>query len=206
MQYVNNYAYVHNCVLKIDGNYYGFDYNGYMYQDSEFRDLYNGEHRAKADGTLYVSEWYQDSDGYWYYYDESRNSVQNEWVEQYYYIGEDGKMVRNQYVDRFFVSQYGNWNPRFEVPYWLMHGEWKKNGNVWIYQYNGIVQTMDFSQIRSICRLGYDTSNEKKHIAWQLKKVLQSCCVIYVLRRIMFPYVFMMSISIELPEIRVDRN
>lgn len=97
----------------------------------------------------------------WYYYDESRNSVQNEWVEQYYYIGEDGKMVRNQYVDRFFVSQYGNWNPRFEVPYWLMHGEWKKNGNVWIYQYNGIVQTMDFSQIRSICRLGYDTSNEK---------------------------------------------
>ena len=62
-QYVNNYVYVHNCVLKIDGNYYGFDYNGYMYQDSEFRDLYNGEHRAKADGTLYVSEWYQDSEG-----------------------------------------------------------------------------------------------------------------------------------------------
>ena len=72
-----------------------------------------------------------------YYYDESGNPVQNEWVEQYYYIGEDGKMVRNQYVDRFFVSQYGNWNPRFEAPYWLMHGEWKKNGNVWIYQYNG---------------------------------------------------------------------
>lgn len=97
----------------------------------------------------------------WYYYDESGNPVQNEWVEQYYYIGEDGKMVRNQYVDRFFVSQYGNWNPRFEAPYWLMHGEWKKNGNAWSYQYNGIVQTMDFSQIRSIYRLGYDTSNEK---------------------------------------------
>ena len=147
----------------------------------------------------------------WYYYDESGNPVQNEWVEQYYYIGEDGKMVRNQYVDRFFVSQYGNWNPRFEAPYWLMHGEWKKNGNVWIYQYNGIVQTMDFSQIRSICRLiramkRHHQSKVKKRIAWQLKKVLQSCCVIYVLRRIMFPYVFMMSISIELPEIRVDRN
>lgn len=37
----------------------------------------------------------------WYYYDESGNPLQNEWVEQYYYIGEDGKMVRNQYVDRF---------------------------------------------------------------------------------------------------------
>ena len=24
-----------------------------------------------------------------------------------------------------------------------MHGEWKKNGNVWIYQYNGIVQTLE---------------------------------------------------------------
>ena len=74
-QYVNNYVYVHNCVLKIDGNYYGFDYNGYMYQDSEFRDLYNGEHKAKADGTLYVSEWYQDSYGYWYYYDETSCKV-----------------------------------------------------------------------------------------------------------------------------------
>lgn len=74
-QYVDHYVYVYNQVLKIDGNYYGFDYNGYMYQDCEFRDLYNGEHRAKADGTLYVSEWYQDSEGYWYYYDETSCKV-----------------------------------------------------------------------------------------------------------------------------------
>lgn len=74
-QYVDHYVYVYNQVLKIDGNYYGFDYDGYMYQDCGFRDQYNREHRAKADGTLYVSEWYQDSYGNWYYYDETSCKV-----------------------------------------------------------------------------------------------------------------------------------
>lgn len=99
-QYVNNYVYVHNCVLKIDGNYYGFDYNGYMYQDSEFRDLYNGEHRAKADGTLYVSEWYQDSEGYWYYYDETSCKVRGI-VEiqgkKYLFSDYSGYLIINRY-------------------------------------------------------------------------------------------------------------
>ena len=35
-RYVYYYAQVYNRVLKIDGNYYGFDYNGYMYQDCSF--------------------------------------------------------------------------------------------------------------------------------------------------------------------------
>ena len=74
-QYVDHYVYVYNQVLKIDGNYYGFDYDGYMYQDCGFRDQYNREHRAKADGTLYVSEWYQDSYGNWHYYDETSCKV-----------------------------------------------------------------------------------------------------------------------------------
>ena len=82
-------------------------------------------------------------------------------IRDRYYIGEDGKMVRNQYVDRFFVSEDGSWNGRFEPPNWLMHGIWKKNGNTWTYQYNNITQFLDFSQIRSISRLGYDVYSEK---------------------------------------------
>lgn len=103
---------------------------------------------------------WQQIDSEWYYYDKSGNPVWNEWIDRYY-IGEDGKMVRNQYVDRFFVSEDGSWNGRFEPPNWLMHGIWKKNGNTWTYQYNNITQLLDFSQIRSICRLGYDVYSEK---------------------------------------------
>ena len=103
---------------------------------------------------------WQQIDSEWYYYDKSGNPVRNEWIDRYY-IGEDGKMVRNQYVDRFFVSEDGSWNGRFEPPNWLMHGIWKKNGNTWTYQYNNITQLLDFSQIRSICRLGYDVYSEK---------------------------------------------
>lgn len=103
---------------------------------------------------------WQQIDSEWYYYDKSGNPVRSEWIDRYY-IGEDGKMVRNQYVDRFFVSEDGSWNGRFEPPNWLMHGIWKKNGNTWTYQYNNITQFLDFSQIRSISRLGYDVYSEK---------------------------------------------
>lgn len=103
---------------------------------------------------------WQQIDSEWYYYDKSGNPVRNEWIDRYY-IGEDGKMVRNQYVDRFFVSEDGSWNGSFEPPNWLMHGIWKKNGNTWTYQYNNITQFLDFSQIRSISRLGYDVYSEK---------------------------------------------
>ncbi len=103
---------------------------------------------------------WQQIDSEWYYYDKSGNPVRNEWIDRYY-IGEDGKMVRNRYVDRFFVSEDGSWNGRFEPPNWLMHGIWKKNGNTWTYQYNNITQFLDFSQIRSISRLGYDVYSEK---------------------------------------------
>ena len=46
--------------IKLDGNYYGFDYNGYMYQDCEFTGETQGEGRwnyrmvriAKATGII----------------------------------------------------------------------------------------------------------------------------------------------------------
>lgn len=74
-RYVDYYhQYVYNRVLKINGSYYGFDDNGYMYQDCSFRNN-NTEYIAKADGRLYASEWYQDKDGTWYYYDENAYKV-----------------------------------------------------------------------------------------------------------------------------------
>ena len=64
----------------------------------------------------------------WYYYDESGNPLQNEWVEQYYYIGEDGKMVRNQYVDRFLCHNMETGIQDLKhilVNAWRMEKEWQ---------------------------------------------------------------------------------
>ena len=134
-QYVNNYVYVYNCVLKIDGNYYGFDYNGYMYQNCEFLDLYNGEHRAKADGTLYVSEWYQDKYGYWYYYDETSCKVRGivEIQGRKYVFSKDnnGTLVENsKYSDNdseYLVNENGE---LIQTAGWY---RFKEFNNLWYY-------------------------------------------------------------------------
>ena len=74
--YVKDGAYLTNTVAEINGNYYGFDYNGIMYADTYF-DLWDSEsqrwvyYRAKSDGSLYVNEWYfKDEDSHMapYYY------------------------------------------------------------------------------------------------------------------------------------------
>ena len=61
--YIKDGAFVSNCVLKIDDNYYGFDYSGNLYTDTSFS-IWDAEmggyvnYRAKADGSLYVNEWF----------------------------------------------------------------------------------------------------------------------------------------------------
>ena len=130
-RYVYHYVQVYNRVLKIDGSYYGFDYNGYMYQDCEFRDPYNGEHRAKADGTLYVSEWYQDSDGYWYYYDETSCKVRGI-VEiqgrKYLFDNYSGYLIINGFV--YIDNSYYGANENGEL---IQTVGWHKINERWYY-------------------------------------------------------------------------
>ena len=82
--YIKDGAFVSNCVLKIDDNYYGFDYSGNLYTDTSFS-IWDAEmggyvnYRAKADGSLYVNEWYS-----------QLYSI----GERKYYYGEEGKLVR----------------------------------------------------------------------------------------------------------------
>ena len=73
--YIKDGELVKDCVMQINGVYYGFDAYGTMYAGRPFQYEYRGEYRAKADGSLYVSEWYQDNKGKWYYYDEEGVSV-----------------------------------------------------------------------------------------------------------------------------------
>lgn len=81
--YVKDGAYLTDTVAEINGNYYGFDYNGIMYADTYF-DLWDSEsqrwvyYRAKSDGSLYVNEWYfQDEDSHMapYYYGGGCKSI-----------------------------------------------------------------------------------------------------------------------------------
>ena len=72
--YAENGAIVVSGIRKINGAYYAFDYDGKMCTDGEYI-IDSTTCRARADGSLYVSQWYQGVDGKWYYYDENANSV-----------------------------------------------------------------------------------------------------------------------------------
>lgn len=106
--YILNGTKCESSVVEIGSKYYGFDWNGRMYKNTTFSRshwddaqgiwVYNS-YRAKADGTLYVNEWYQDGSE-WYYYgaagagaDERFMQVGSVW---YYFYG--ARMVKDQVV------------------------------------------------------------------------------------------------------------
>ena len=100
--YVKDGQLLRECLEKIGDAYYYFGYSGVMLSDTTFG-LPNteGEYRVHADGSLYISQWYQ-INGYWEYYDETGLrktgwlSLSNTW----YYLNEYGWMVTGwQIVD-----------------------------------------------------------------------------------------------------------
>ena len=100
--YVKDGQLLRECLEKIGDAYYYFGYSGVMLSDTTFG-LPNteGEYRVHADGSLYISQWYQ-INGYWEYYDETGLrktgwlSLGNTW----YYLNEYGWMVTGwQIVD-----------------------------------------------------------------------------------------------------------
>ena len=95
--YVKDGEILKGCVEKIDDSYYGFDWNGVMYADDDFS-IWNEEiqmadfYRAKADGSLYVNEWY----------------IPNEWSKCYY--GADGKQYNGLHTidgKQYYFSESG---------------------------------------------------------------------------------------------------
>lgn len=51
-------TFMHLVSKKLMAAYYGFNANGIMYAGEEFQ-LLNNYYRAREDGSLYVSQWYQ---------------------------------------------------------------------------------------------------------------------------------------------------
>ncbi|MFQ7512025.1 MAG: hypothetical protein ACLRMV_05135 [Lachnospiraceae bacterium] len=72
--YAENGAIVKSGIRKVNNVYYAFDKNGKMYADGEY-ECGSVTCRARADGSLYVLQWYQDVDGSWYYYDQNADRV-----------------------------------------------------------------------------------------------------------------------------------
>ena len=98
--YVKDGQLLRECLEKIGDAYYYFGYSGVMLSDTTFV-LPNteGEYRVHADGSLYISQWYQ-INGYWEYYDETGLrktgwlSLGNTW----YYLNEYGWMVTGRQI------------------------------------------------------------------------------------------------------------
>ena len=123
-------------VIEINGNYYGFDWEGRMYTDQAFWSSYQteynwyyGEFRAKADGKLYVNTWYQDGSE-WYYYGECGVGADDfQEIDGTWYFFDEGIMVTNKLV----------WSYEYGAPY-IISADGKSSTRVWQtgwYSYGG---------------------------------------------------------------------
>lgn len=94
--YSKNGSLLKNCVEKINGVYYGFDYAGELYLDTTFS-VWEGQkpfyYIAKADGSLYTNEWSlsepdENGNRYWNYYgsDAKRSTGIRKIDGLYYYF------------------------------------------------------------------------------------------------------------------------
>ena len=102
--YIKDGEFLKNCVEKIGDSYYGFDYNGVMYSDTEII-IWNNEtqkqeaYRAKADGRLYANEWYKDGETKYYYGAEARRCSGLQIIEgKQYYFSEGDWLYTNTIV------------------------------------------------------------------------------------------------------------
>lgn len=99
--YVKNLQFLRGCVEKIGNSYYGFNESGVMYENDTFSIWDGGKsisYRAKANGALYTSSWYQDSYQYYYYGADGKGCEGLKTIngKQYYFV--DAAMCTNQAV------------------------------------------------------------------------------------------------------------
>ena len=131
--YVKDGTLLRNCIEKIGDFYYGFKSNGAMYAD-EYFSCWNEEnqisdfYRAKADGKLYCSEWYQDENKNWYYYKEDASMARGTTKigETTYYFDVDGVLKANGAVEvgtsYRLADENGSW---IQTPGWVsVSGDW----------------------------------------------------------------------------------
>ena len=91
--YVKDGEFLTECVEKIGNYYYGFDWDGHMYDDTQFH--MNGTYyRAKKGGKLYTSAWYNN---YYYTKDGSAPTGLTTLSKVNYYF-RDGEAISEEYI------------------------------------------------------------------------------------------------------------
>ena len=116
--YVKDNVVLENCVEKIGNVYFGFNYSGIMYDDTQF-DIYNSDlgksvyYRAKKGGYLYVNEWYTDenSNNKYYYGNEGVAASGIVTISgKTYYFEWNGRLVTSQSIDIDGISYVADKN------------------------------------------------------------------------------------------------
>lgn len=109
-------------------------------------------------GNIDLTEKWIKLDDSWYYIGSHGYAKRNKWQGMYYLL-DNGKMAVDQYVDRFYVDENGKWEyNNWDSDHWLINGKWIADAGTWYFEEdNGIRQKIDFKNIRSINRLGYNT-------------------------------------------------
>ena len=127
--YIENGDMVNSKVCKIQNAWYAFDWYGKMYADGEYS-IWNDDEifRAKSDGSLYVSQWYQADTGEWYYYGEDALAVSGlaSVNGKTYVFGSDHTLGKNGAVRvnaaYYLANENGEW---VRTPGWnLVGGNW----------------------------------------------------------------------------------
>ena len=148
--YVENGKLIKNNVIFIDNAYYGFDWDGKLYIDTELyidnivliwdgdkfvKTGISGFYRAKSDGTLYQNEWYEDSDGNTYYYGEECTAYEGiqQVLGKFYYFSE-GRVSKKNMLFSIDSNTY-----RAKSDGSLCMNEWYKDadGTYYYYDENG---------------------------------------------------------------------
>ena len=133
-----------NCVKKIGNNWFGFDWDGFMYDD-EFFSLYDPEigdsvcYCARPDGPLYVKEWvlYKDEEyeiNEWYYFGEGGRANTEDCVLTIkgtdYLFWDGGMLATDAHLiidgDRYVSDEEGH-------AFLLKKGAWTLVGSDWYY-------------------------------------------------------------------------
>ena len=88
-------------------------------------------YRARADGSLYVSQWYQDADGRWYYYDQNAVSVESSKVEikGVTYLFDSTRAMKTNGV----IQVRENYYLADENGIWVQTLGWVQKGGYWYY-------------------------------------------------------------------------
>lgn len=120
--YYKSDGYYINMIL-IDGDFYGFDANGFMV--TGWQEYYGNQYYFNVDGTCARNTWIDNT----YYVDSDGRLVKTQWIDENTYVDEDGKKTSNEWE---YAS--GNWKYKLGDSY-ACNVAIKING--WYYAFDG---------------------------------------------------------------------